>query len=84
MCECDCVCVCVCVSVTVCVCVTPPQNLDVNQAVNNLLSRDDDDGEGGHEEGIVGFLPSGGEPPILIHSIRSRGRFGDFCLRIQA
>ena len=37
------------------------QSLDVNQAVNNLLSRDDDGGEGGHEEGVVGFFPSGGE-----------------------
>ena len=33
----------------------------MNQAVNNLLSRDDDGGEGGHEEGVVGFFPSGGE-----------------------
>ena len=40
------------------------QNLDVNQAVNNLLSRDDDDGdiEGGEGESLIpaAFFPSGG------------------------
>lgn len=44
-----------------CVSVLLSQSLDVNQAVNNLLSRDDDDGGEGHEEGIPSFLPSGGE-----------------------
>ena len=46
-----------------------PQNLDVNQAVNNLLSRDDDD-DGGEGEGSEGeplipaaFFPSGGTHP---------------------
>ena len=41
------------------------QNLDVNQAVNNLLSRDDDDGDGEGSEGDslipAAFFPSGGE-----------------------
>ena len=41
------------------------QNLDVNQAVNNLLSRDDDDGgegEGSEGEHLIpaAFFPSGG------------------------
>lgn len=45
------------------------QSLDVNQAVNNLLSRDDDGGEGGHEEGVVGFFPSGGEYSIFRESV---------------
>ena len=45
------------------------QSLDVNQAVNNLLSRDDDGGEGGHEEGVVGFFPSGGEYSKLRESV---------------
>ena len=39
------------------------QNLDVNQAVNNLLSRDDDDGDGETSDGdhlIPAFFPSGG------------------------
>lgn len=36
------------------------QNLDVNQAVNNLLSREDDDADGSHDEGNSGFLASGG------------------------
>ncbi len=35
------------------------QNLDVNQAVNNLLSREDDDGDGSHDEASV--LASGEE-----------------------
>lgn len=42
------------------------QNLDVNQAVNNLLSRDDDDGgdgEGSEGDPLVpaAFFPSGGK-----------------------
>ena len=37
------------------------QNLDVNSAVNNLLSRDDEDGAGDHDDAVLGFLPSGGE-----------------------
>ena len=40
-----------------------PQNLDVNQALNNLLSREDDDGEDTHDEGggVIGLgIPSGG------------------------
>lgn len=40
----------------------PLQNLDVNQALNNLLSREDDDDDA-HEEGsgVVGLnIPSGG------------------------
>lgn len=46
---------------------THPQNLDVNQAVNNLLSREDDDGgEGEGSEGDplipAAFFPSGGSP----------------------
>lgn len=41
----------------------------MNQAVNNLLSRDDDGGEGGHEEGVVGFFPSGGEYSIFRESV---------------
>ena len=41
------------------------QNLDVNQAVNNLLSRDDDDGgegEGSEADPLIpaAFFPSGG------------------------
>lgn len=39
------------------------QNLDVNQALNNLLSREDDDPDDMHEDGgaMVGLnLPSGG------------------------
>lgn len=37
------------------------QNLDVNQAVNNLLSREDDDGDDDGEAGIIrlGFPPGG-------------------------
>ena len=46
------------------------QNLDVNQAVNNLLSRDDDDGgegEGGEGDPLIpaAFFPSGGLGVIL-------------------
>ena len=33
----------------------------MNQAVNNLLSREDDDGEGSHDEGGGGLLTSGGQ-----------------------
>ena len=39
------------------------QNLDVNQALNNLLSREDDDADDAHEDGsgVVGLsIPSGG------------------------
>lgn len=47
---------------------TNPQGLDVNQAVNNLLSRDDDEGE--QEETIAAFLPSGGVcSSILVDAI---------------
>ena len=37
------------------------QSLDVNQAVNNLLSREDDDGDDEGEAGIIrlGFPPGG-------------------------
>ncbi len=47
----------------------PPQNLDVNQAVNNLLSRDDDEGE--QEEAIAAFLPSGGKCCLSSQSMSS-------------
>ena len=37
------------------------QNLDVNSAVNNLLSHDDEDGGGDNDEAVLGLIPTGGE-----------------------
>ena len=41
----------------------------MNQAVNNLLSRDDDDGgrDGEHEDNLISFLHSGGK--VLEHCL---------------
>ena len=53
------------------------QNLDVNSAVNNLLSHDDEDGGGDNDEAVLGLIPTGGKicmnnGPLLISASEMR------------
>lgn len=45
-------------------------NLDVNLAVNNLLSRDDEDGEDGDDTASESYLPGGERGLSLKYSAR--------------
>ena len=50
-------------------------NLDVNLAVNNLLSRDDEDGDDGDDTASESYLPGGWWHTIMVLSSLGRGVF---------
>lgn len=52
-------------------------NLDVNLAVNNLLSRDDEDGDDGDDTASESYLPGGWWITVMAFSCLERGFFFD-------
>lgn len=58
-------------------------NLDVNLAVNNLLSRDDEDGDDGDDTASESYLPGGeaSQCPLSYLNCRTRGTKYDMLLQ---